>query len=105
MSTTLAPESTMEANPTPGPGTKTLCVKNVPYAVWQRARQNALASNLRFGDYLVKLLGTAGPFPPPARSAWEALTEAGSTNKGTQPQVLEPHASPHTTSDGLKGSE
>lgn len=57
MSTTLAPEPTTKATPPPGPSTKTLSVKNVPHAVWQRARQNALASNLSFGDYVVRLLG------------------------------------------------
>ena len=61
MSNTLTPDPTTESTPPPGPGTKTLSVKNVPHSIWQRARQNALASNLSFGEYVVKLLNTAGP--------------------------------------------
>jgi hypothetical protein len=85
MSTPLTPEPTTEATPPPGPGTKTLSVKNIPHAVWQRARQNALASNLSFGDYVVKLLGTAGPFVPPAQSGWEALTGSCAADATSQP--------------------
>ena len=65
MSTTPVPERVNEPTPLAGAGTKTLSVKNVPHAVWRRARQNALASNLGFGDYVVKLLGASAPFPPP----------------------------------------
>lgn len=105
MSTTLTPDPATDSAPPPGPGTKTLSVKNVPHAVWQRARQNALASNLSFGDYVVKLLGTAGPFPPPAQTPWDILT--GSPLTGTPPPVDTPdtHHSPARTTDGPKGSE
>ena len=61
----------------PGPRSRTLSVKNVPHDVWQRARQNALASNLSFGDYVVKLLGAAGPLPP-GPSEWDKLLGTGS---------------------------
>ena len=100
MSTPLTPEPTLP----PGPGTKTLCVKNVPHAVWQRARQNALASNLSFGDYVVKLLGTAGPFAPPARSAWDTLAGAPSTGTAVPADTPNTHHSPALTTDGPKGS-
>ena len=80
MSNTLTPDPTTESTPPPGPGTKTLSVKNVPHAIWQRARQNALTSNLSFGDYIVKLLGTAEPFLLPHTSAWDSLSGAGSPN-------------------------
>ena len=61
MNSTLAPDPATESTPPPGPGTKTLSVKNVPHAIWQRARQNALASNLSFGDYVVQLLEVSRP--------------------------------------------
>jgi hypothetical protein len=64
MSTTLSPGFTGESTPPPGPGTKTLSVKNVPHAVWHRARLNALASNLSFGDYVVQLLASCVPLLP-----------------------------------------
>lgn len=105
MSTTLASEPTPVPSQQTPPGTKTLSVKNVPHAVWQRARQNALASNLSFGDYVVKLLGTAGPFPPTAQTPWDILT--GSPLTGTAPPEDTPdtHHSPARTTDGPKGSE
>lgn len=101
MSTTLTPDPA----PIPGPGTKTLSVKNVPHAVWQRARQNALASNLSFGDYVVKLLGTAGPFPPPAQSLWAILGGSPPTGTAAPEDTPDTHHSPNPTTDGPKGSE
>lgn len=64
MSTPPSPMPATEATSPPGPGTKTLSVKNVPHPVWQRARQNALASNLNFGDYVIGVLADAGPLLP-----------------------------------------
>jgi hypothetical protein len=42
---------------------KTLSVRNVPLAIWQRARQNALASNLPFGEFVIRTLAGSIPFP------------------------------------------
>ena len=36
-------------------------VKKVPYIIWQRARHNAIASHLTFGDYLIAVLATCNP--------------------------------------------
>jgi len=60
MSTSLTPDPTSESS-RPGPRTKTLSVKNVPHSVWQRARQNTLASNLSFAEYVVQILANSGP--------------------------------------------
>ena len=84
MSTTPTPESTTELTPPPGPGTKTLSVKHVPHAVWRRARQNALASNLSFGDYVVKLLACSGPVVPGVREA-ESGERATGDRRGAVP--------------------
>lgn len=105
MSTTLTPEPTTEATPPPGPGTKTLSVKSIPHAVWQRARQNALASNLSFGDYVVKLLGTAGPFPPPQKSEWDNLLEPCSPNAPANLDPPDTHSLPSTSTDAREGRE
>jgi len=104
MSTSLTPDPTSESS-RPGPRTKTLSVKNVPHAIWQRARQNAMASNLSFGDYVVKLLDIAGPFPPPQTSAWDSLSGAGSPNATSQPQALDTHSLPSTSTDAREGRE
>jgi hypothetical protein len=50
------------------PDTVELHVRNVPRAVWLKARQEALASRLRFGKYIIKLLENAGPVSPPQTS-------------------------------------
>ena len=59
MSTGTVPEGatvqTLESD------TVELHVRNVPRAVWLKARQAALASRLRFGQYVIKLLETAEP--------------------------------------------
>ena len=47
------------------PDTVELHVRNVPRAVWLKARQAALASRLRFGQYVIKLLENAEPVSPP----------------------------------------
>ena len=44
-----------------------LHVRHVPRSVWLKARQSALASGLRFGQYVIKLLENAEP-PPPSRA-------------------------------------
>jgi hypothetical protein len=49
------------------PDTVELHVRNVPRAVWLKARQAALASRLRFGQYVIKLLENAGPTPLSSR--------------------------------------
>jgi len=49
------------------PDTVELHVRNVPQAVWLRARHAALASRLRFGQYVIRLLEQAEPFPPKAK--------------------------------------
>jgi hypothetical protein len=43
-------------------------IRNVPRSVWLKARQSALASRLRFGQYVIKLLENAGPLPPPGKT-------------------------------------
>ena len=50
------------------PDTVELHVRNVPRAVWLKARQAALASRLRFGQYIIRLLENADPVTvtPPA---------------------------------------
>lgn len=104
MSTMLDAGITTELNPPPVLGTKTLCVKNVPHAVWQRARQNALASNLSFGDYIVKLLSTAGPFPPAPRSVWDTLLGSVSplTTETAEPSGT--HRIGLTSTEAVEGS-
>lgn len=46
------------------PDTVELHVRNVPRAIWLKARQSALASRLRFGQYVIKLLEKAEPLQP-----------------------------------------
>jgi hypothetical protein len=41
-------------------------IRGVPYAIWQRARQNALLSGLPFKTYVIRLLAHSEPFPPGA---------------------------------------
>lgn len=38
-----------------------LHVRNVPRSIWLKARQSALASRLRFGQYVIRLLEQAEP--------------------------------------------
>jgi hypothetical protein len=47
------------------PDTVELHVRNVPRAVWLKARNAALVSRLRFGQYVIKLLENANPVSPP----------------------------------------
>lgn len=73
MSTVAAPEPPAEQHLEPD--TVELHVRNVPRAVWLKARNAALASRLRFGRYVIKLLENAGPLPPslhPTNTANEA---------------------------------
>ena len=58
-----------------------LHVRNVPRCVWLKARQAALASRLRFGQYVIKLLENAEPLA------------SGQDPKGiTQTSVVTPNA-------------
>jgi hypothetical protein len=61
MSTATAPNP--PTVPNLEPDTVELHVRNVPRAVWLKARNAALASRLRFGRYVIKLLENAGPLP------------------------------------------
>ena len=42
--------------------TRGVNIRGVPYAIWQRARQNALLSNLPFKAYIIRLLAQSQPF-------------------------------------------
>ena len=49
-----------------------LHVRKVPRAIWLKARQAALASGLRFGQYMIRLiLEKAEPFSPSPRVPYE----------------------------------
>ena len=67
MSTATAPEP--PAGQAPEPDTVELHVRNVPRPVWLKARNAALASRRRFGQYVIRLLEDAGPLPPPGGPA------------------------------------
>ena len=43
------------------PETRGVNIRGVPYAIWQRARQNALLSGLAFKEYVICLLAKSGP--------------------------------------------
>ncbi len=43
------------------PESRDVHVKHVPNDVWCRARQNALASNLSFREFVIRLLATSSP--------------------------------------------
>lgn len=43
-------------------GTRGVNIRGVPFAIWQRARQNALLSNLPFKAYIIRLLAQSQPF-------------------------------------------
>lgn len=105
MSTTITPEPATESPSQPTPGPKTLSIKNVPHAVWRRARQNALASNLSFADYVVRLLGTAGPLSPAAPSPWDTLVGPPSTGTAVRADTLRTHHPPGQPTDHPEASE
>ena len=44
--------------------TRSVNIRGLPYAVWQKARQNALASNLPFKEYVIRVLAESEPFSP-----------------------------------------
>jgi hypothetical protein len=44
-------------------------VRRVPKAVWRRARQNALLSNLPFRTYVIRILERCEPLPSEAGNA------------------------------------
>lgn len=64
MRTVTAPDPPAEQSLEPD--TVELHVRNVPRSVWLKARQAALASRLRFGRYVIKLLEQAEPLTPPS---------------------------------------
>lgn len=53
--------------------TRPIYVRKVPEPVWDRVHHNAIASRMRFSDYLVRLMAKSEPFaptpcgPPPTR--------------------------------------
>lgn len=53
------------AKGSPQPRTRILNVAGVPFHVWQKARANALASDIPFRDYVIWLLETSEPIAPP----------------------------------------
>jgi hypothetical protein len=78
-----------------------LHVRNVPRPVWLRARQAALASRLRFGRYVIKLLENAGPLPPsvptgPSRPTQDSVATSSSNSPGDH--------SPTTAPDAISGA-
>ena len=42
---------------------KTINIRHVPFGVWKHARQNAMASDMAFGDYVIRLLSNGGSYP------------------------------------------
>ena len=42
--------------------TRGVNIRGVPYAIWQRARQNALLSGLPIKDFVIRLLAQSEPF-------------------------------------------
>lgn len=44
--------------------TVSIHVKGVPKVIWRRARENAIASELAFKHYILKVLEQCQPFPP-----------------------------------------
>ncbi len=51
------------------PETRGVNIRGVPYAVWQKARRNALASNLPFKEYVIRVLAESEPLVPAAAAA------------------------------------
>jgi hypothetical protein len=41
---------------------RTICIRDVPYGTWERARHNSLRSKMGFRAYLVRLLAESLPF-------------------------------------------
>ena len=44
--------------------THTLNVKNIPFAVWTNAKQNAAASDPTWREFVIRLLDQSEPVPP-----------------------------------------
>jgi hypothetical protein len=65
MSTELAelPTNGVQGNVNLEDRTHALHIKNLPYEVWCRARNNANLSGLNYRDYVIRLLGECKPFP------------------------------------------
>jgi hypothetical protein len=62
---TTVPTSAVAGNPPRRPrDTVSIHVKGVPKAIWLRARENAIASELAFKHYLLKVFEQCQPFPP-----------------------------------------
>lgn len=92
MSTATAPEPPAEQNLEPD--TVELHVRNVPRAVWLKARNAALVSRLRFGQYVIKLLEQAEPLAPAVGHGTALILQHASPNlpsklsrKEAQPEV------------------
>ena len=59
-----------------------LHVRHVPRSIWLKARQSALASRLRFGQYVIRLLEQAEPVQPgpvPNRQGKQKCSHSGTT--------------------------
>jgi len=54
----------------------TVEIRGVPYAIWQRARQNALLSGLAFKEYVICLLAKSEPVQLDALAGESVPTEA-----------------------------
>lgn len=68
------------------PDTVELHVRNVPRTVWLKARQAALASGLRFGQYVIKLLEQAQP--PRGSTATDPSAISGVTHSRAEAPPL-----------------
>lgn len=68
------------------PDTVELHVRNVPRAVWLKARHAALASRLRFGQYVILLLEQAETLP--------ASPPTGTVEAPASPPISQPASLP-----------
>lgn len=60
--------------------TRSLHVKRVPWSIWARARQNALASGVPFREFVIALLARSAPLPAQEDPSHEdARREASAT--------------------------
>jgi len=63
----MNPGNIQPRNDEAGRPARSVHVKQVPVAIWCKARQNALASGLSFKDYVIQLLASSGPVQRQAR--------------------------------------
>lgn len=54
-------------SPVQGQATHVLHIKDIPIEVWMKAKQNAVASDLSWKDYVIRLLDESRSFPPRRR--------------------------------------